>query len=51
MLLAPLAKLAKMDQREPAVMQASQEDRETLDFVELLVHLERKENPERMDPL
>lgn len=50
-LLALLAKLAKMDQREPVVTPDSQEDRETLDFVELLVHLERKENPERMDLL
>lgn len=50
-LLALLAQLAKMDQREPVVTLVSQEDRETLDFVELLVHPERKENPERMDLL
>lgn len=51
MLLALLVQLAKMGQREPVVTLVSQEDRETLDFVELLVHLERKENPERMDLL
>lgn len=49
--LALLVELAKMGQREPVVTLVSQEDRETLDFVELLVHLERKENPERMDLL
>lgn len=50
-LLALLAQLAKMDQREPVATLVSQEDRETLDSVDLLVHLERKENPERMDLL
>lgn len=50
-LLALLAHLAKMDQREPAVTLVSQEDRETLDSVDLLAHLERKENRERMDLL
>lgn len=48
---ALLAQLAKTDQREPVVTLVSQEDREMLGFVELLVHLERKENPERMDLL
>lgn len=50
-LLALLVQLAKTDQREPVVTLVSQEDKETLDFVDLLVHLARKENPERMDPL
>lgn len=40
-----------MDQRVHVVMLDSQEDRETLGFVDLLVHKERKESLDRMDHL
>lgn len=51
MQLALLVPLAKMDQKALVVMPAPQEDREMLDYVDLLANRERRENLERMDHL
>lgn len=50
-LLDLLVPLAKTDQRVLVVMQDPQEDREMQVLEEPLVHKEKRENPEKMDPL